>query len=168
MVREVARLVPVHSQWKWEAIPNGERAFVISLPTQQDLDRIEGAEIMIRAKKASLAVSAWKNDAITPILELIQVWVHVEGVPHGLRHFLGLWGVGLFIGQTIDVDLLSLRRRGLVRILVGIYDTSPFLTEDTDEPKAVPSVMVVKLQGYQFKFKQIGRASCRERVCQYV
>ena len=82
VVKEVARIVPAHSQWKWEEIPNGDKAFVISLPSQQDLDRITGMEIMVRAKSVSLSVSAWKNDDISPVIELTQAWVHVEGVPH--------------------------------------------------------------------------------------
>ena len=61
VVREVARLVPAHPQWKWEAIPSGDKAFVISLPSQQDLDRIEGMEFMVHAKNVSLSVSAWKK-----------------------------------------------------------------------------------------------------------
>ena len=33
VVKEVARLVPAHAQWKWEAIPSGDKAFVVSLPS---------------------------------------------------------------------------------------------------------------------------------------
>jgi hypothetical protein len=28
--------------WKWEALPNGEKEFLISLPTFEDLDRVDG------------------------------------------------------------------------------------------------------------------------------
>ena len=42
----------------------------------------------------------------------MQVWVHVQGVPYPLRHFLGLWVVGSLIGTTLDVDLVTLRSRG--------------------------------------------------------
>ena len=61
---------------------------MVSLPSQQDLDRIVGAKIMIRAKNAFLTVSAWKQDEITPVLELEQVWVHVEGYLMGCGIFL--------------------------------------------------------------------------------
>jgi hypothetical protein len=33
--------------------------------------------------------------------------VHVDGVPHTARHFLGFWAVGSLIGTTLDVDLVS-------------------------------------------------------------
>jgi hypothetical protein len=48
------------------------------------------------------------------------VWFHVEGVPHTLRHFLGLWVVGSLGGKTVDVDLMSLRRRVVIRIQVAM------------------------------------------------
>ena len=35
VVKEVARIVPAHAQWKWEAIPKGDKAFVVALPAQQ-------------------------------------------------------------------------------------------------------------------------------------
>jgi hypothetical protein len=73
-----------------------------------------------------LSVNACRVDQISHVFELQQVWVHVTGVPHELRHFFGLWGVGQVIGQTLDVDMLSLRRRGQIRILVGMIDTSVF------------------------------------------
>ena len=50
----------------------------------------------------------------------------MTGVPYQPRHFLGLWGVGSMIGTTLNVDLLALRRQGIVRILVGMLTTSMF------------------------------------------
>jgi hypothetical protein len=50
------------------------------------------------------------------------VWVHVEGVPHTVRHFLDLWAVGSLIGTTLDVDLFSLQNLGGVRILVAMME----------------------------------------------
>jgi hypothetical protein len=40
----------------------------------------------------------------------------------GLRHFLGLCDVGSLIGTTLDVDLVSLRSLGVVRILVAMME----------------------------------------------
>ena len=59
----------------------------------------------------------------------------------------------MFISITLDVDLLSLRRRGLVRILVRVYDTSVFYKDDTDEEKSVSTIMVIKLKGFHFTFE---------------
>jgi hypothetical protein len=41
------------------------------------------------------------------------------GVPHTVFHFLGSWVVG--VPHTVDVDLLNLRRREVVNILVSIF-----------------------------------------------
>jgi hypothetical protein len=46
-------------------------------------------------------------------------------VLYPLCHFLGLWAIGTVIGTTLDVDLLTLRRRGIIRILVGMVNTVP-------------------------------------------
>lgn len=150
---QIARLVPTQSQWRWEAIPNGDKAFLISIPAQHDLDRVNGMEVMVRANKVVLSISTWSMDEIVPSFELQQVWVHVSGVPHQLRHFLGLWGVGSVIGTTLDVDLLSLRRRGLVRILVGMIDISAFMHDDNGQTSLVSSNLVVKLKGYEFRYE---------------
>ena len=56
----------------------------------------------------------------------------VTGVPYSLTHFLGLWAVGTLIGTTIDVDLITLRRRGIVRILVGMASASSFNKKSDD------------------------------------
>ena len=56
---------------------------------------------------------------------LEQVWVHVQGVPYPVRHFLGIWAVGSLIGTTLDVDLVTLWSRGIVRILVGMPSSMP-------------------------------------------
>jgi hypothetical protein len=63
---------------------------------------------------AQMTVSIWKALDVPHNFELQQVWVHVEGVPHTVRHFLGLWAVGSLIGTTLDVDLVSLRSLGVV------------------------------------------------------
>jgi hypothetical protein len=46
--------------------------------------------------------------------------LHVEGAPHTLLHFLGLWTVGSLLGKTIDVDLITMRRRVVVPIQVAM------------------------------------------------
>ena len=34
---KVARICPVQSQWRWEAIPNGANSFTVGFPSEQDL-----------------------------------------------------------------------------------------------------------------------------------
>ena len=46
-----------------------------------------------------------------------------------------------------------MRRRGLVRILVGMYDTNVFYKDESDELKSVSTILVIKLKGYQFKYE---------------
>jgi hypothetical protein len=46
----------------------------------------------------------------------------VTGVPHTWRHYLGFWALGSLIGATLDVDMLTYRKKGVIRILVGMLD----------------------------------------------
>jgi hypothetical protein len=39
---QMARVCPGHAQWKWEAIPHGENAFTIAVPSADDLQCIDG------------------------------------------------------------------------------------------------------------------------------
>uniref|UniRef100_A0ACD5X0H8 Uncharacterized protein n=1 Tax=Avena sativa TaxID=4498 RepID=A0ACD5X0H8_AVESA len=149
---QIARLCPTQKQWTWEAVPNGDKAFKISIPSQEDMGRIDGMEFMVRMNKVMMSISAWRMDHIDSAFELQQVWVHVTGVPHELRHFLGLCGVGSLIGQTLDIDMFSLRRRAKIRILVGMIDTSAFL-DDSSEYSLFASNLVVKLKGYEFRYE---------------
>jgi hypothetical protein len=78
------------------------------------------------------------------------VWVHVDGVPDSVRHFLGLWAVGSLIGTTLDVDLVSLRSLGIIRILVAMRDPSA-LEKDNGCLQVIP---LLQLNGYRFRFRR--------------
>jgi hypothetical protein len=98
----------------WEALPNGENEFLVSLPSFEDLERVDGIQVAVPSTKSKITISAWQSAEVPHKIEPKQVWLHVDGVPHTVRHFLGLWAVGSLKGKTLDVDLLSLRRRGVV------------------------------------------------------
>src|SRR5207237_4322267 len=85
---------------------------------------------------------------------LNEVWVHVSGVPHAWRHYLGFWAIGSMIGTTLEVDMLTYRRKGVIRVLVGMLskDNLPLtsavvfhkvgydITFTTEEPDFMPAV----------------------------
>jgi hypothetical protein len=89
----MARICPLSSQWKWEAIPHGDDAYLVSFPTFDDLKRVDGFQMGVPDSTAQMTISIWKALDVPHKFELQQVWVHVEGVPHTVRHFLGLWAV---------------------------------------------------------------------------
>jgi hypothetical protein len=104
---------------------------------------------------AQMSVSIWKTLDVPHKFELQQVWVHVEGVPHMVRHFLGLWAVGSLIGTTLDVDLVSLRSLGVVRILVAMMEPKNLDKMNELQGYACLGVSVtVKLKGYDFFFRR--------------
>jgi hypothetical protein len=89
----MARVCPGHSQWKWEAIPHRENAFTIDVPSADDLQRIDGMQLGVLASKAQITITSWKFQDIPPMVVLQPFWVQVEGVPHAVHHFHGLWAV---------------------------------------------------------------------------
>ncbi|KAI4965533.1 hypothetical protein ZWY2020_051608 [Hordeum vulgare] len=148
---QVARICP-NPSWVWEVVPNGDDSFTLSFPSKEDLMRIDGIVLGIPAHNTRLLFSQWRPEEVEPIMELHQTWVHVSGVPPSKRHFLGLWAVGTLIGSTIDVDLLALRRRGIVCILVGMVADDCFRKIDALGPY-IKTTSVLVLKGYAFTFR---------------
>uniref|UniRef100_A0ACD5TBC5 Uncharacterized protein n=1 Tax=Avena sativa TaxID=4498 RepID=A0ACD5TBC5_AVESA len=151
--RQIARRCPVRSQWKWEAMPYGESAFLVSFPSMEDLDRVDGIQVPVPLSTSQLSFSVYRTQEVPHKLELQQVWLHVEGVPHCLQYYLGLWAVGGLMGTTLDVDLFSLRRRGVVRILVAMTDTSVFLRLQDSIGHYIVTDAVVGLKAYELRFR---------------
>ena len=58
------------------------------------------------------------------------------------------------MGKTLDVDLFSLRRRGVVRILVAMTNTQILAKDKDDAGTFVATDVVVKLKGYAFTFRR--------------
>ncbi|KAF6996945.1 hypothetical protein CFC21_013219 [Triticum aestivum] len=129
---EIAKIASVQTSWKWEAVPHGDDAFLVAFPSMEVLRRVSAFEFKVKSHNVMIAISEWKskNDVKPAYNPLKPVWVHVTGVPPPLRHFLGLWAVGSVIGATQDVDLICLRRRGIVRIQVAVLNLNIFKKED--------------------------------------
>jgi hypothetical protein len=80
-------------------------------------------EFKLKNHGVTLVVSSWQaNGDVEPAYQLDEVWVHVSGVPHAWRHYLGFWALGSAIGKTLDVDMLTYRKKGVIRIKVRIMD----------------------------------------------
>jgi hypothetical protein len=146
---EVAKIAQCQQAWTWEAIPHGQNAFLMSFPSEEVLLRVTGFTVFIKSHNVTLEFKAWQSEEIPHRFELIPIWVHVHGVPHALRHFLGLWAVGSVIGATMDVDLLCLRRRGIVRIQVAVLNLDAFKKSTIN---SLSSDVVVQGKGYEFRY----------------
>ncbi|KAM0908010.1 hypothetical protein ACQ4PT_015726 [Festuca glaucescens] len=86
--------------------------------------------------------------------EFLKIWLHVEGVPHSVRHFLGLWAVGSLVGKIVDVDLATLRRKGIVRIQMAMLDSKVLQRLAQDSNVFVKSNVLVKFKGFDFRFRR--------------
>jgi hypothetical protein len=153
IAKQVARRCSDRPGWRWEAVPTDEFRFLISVPSFEDLDRVDGIQVTVPGFNSTMSISAWQSSEVPHKFELHKVWLHVDGVPHTLRHFLGLWAVGSLLGKTVDVDLLSLRRRAVVRIQVAMIDAK-VLEKISDSGKIIKSDVVVKLKAFEFRFRR--------------
>jgi hypothetical protein len=61
--------------------------------------------------------------------------------------------VGSLLGKTVDVDLLSLRRRAVVCIQIAMIDAK-VLEKISDPGKIIKSDVVVKLKAFEFRFRR--------------
>ena len=125
---EIAKISSVLTPWKWEAVPHGNDAFLVAFPSMEVLERVAAFEFKVKSHDVVIAISEWKSESdVRPSYNPLKpVWVHVTGVPPPLRHFLDLWAVGSVISATQDVDLVCLRRRGIVRIQVAVLNLNMF------------------------------------------
>jgi hypothetical protein len=129
--------------------------YLVSFPIADDLKRVDGFRMGVPDSSAQMSVSIWKAQDVPHKFELQQTWVHVDGVPHTVRHILGLWAVGSLIGTTLDVDLVSLRSQGVVRILVAMNEPKNLDKQNDILGYACLGVSVtVKLKGYDFFFRR--------------
>ena len=145
-------MCPTSAQWIWVAIPHGTDAFLIGFPSLEDLQRVDSFQMSVPSCNAQATVSIWTTQDIPPKRELERVWVHVQGVPYTIRHFLRLWAVGSLIGATMDVDLVTLRSRGIVVILVAMLDSKVLEKRLDDNGPYIGAACVVKLREYDFFF----------------
>jgi hypothetical protein len=53
----MARICPLSAQWKWEAIPHGEDAYLVSFPTAADLKRVDGFQMGVPNSFAQMSIS---------------------------------------------------------------------------------------------------------------
>ncbi|KAE8784683.1 endonuclease V [Hordeum vulgare] len=64
--RQLARRCLVQNQWKWEAIPHVEDAYLVSFPLSTDLDRVDGIQMNVPSINAQLTICAWKLLVLNP------------------------------------------------------------------------------------------------------
>lgn len=128
--QELSRLI--RADWNWEALPHGDDAFLVTFPSEEELRRWDDLEFRLKNHGVVLNIAEWKeNVQASPSYELDVVWVHVTGVPHNWRHYPGFWAIGSAIGVTQEVDMYTFRKKGVIRIQVGIMnrDLLPYTTD---------------------------------------
>jgi hypothetical protein len=104
----------------------------VVFPSVDELIRMADVEFTLKNHGVTLTISEWKDASdVEPSYQLDEVWVHVRGVPHAWRHYLGFWALGSVIGATLDVDMYTYRKMGVIRLLVGVMSRDPLpLTTD--------------------------------------
>jgi hypothetical protein len=62
----MARMCPGHSDWKWETLAHGPNAFLIGLPSADDVSRIDGMQMGVPKYNAQATFSSWRRQDIAP------------------------------------------------------------------------------------------------------
>jgi hypothetical protein len=150
----MARICPLNSQWKWEAISHDANSFLVNFPSFQDLERVNGIQMGVPNFDAQFKISKWEVKDIQTKFDLPQLCVHVEGIPHTLRHFHGLWALGYLMGTTVDVDLPTLYSQNVVWILVAMMNLDTLNKHQDDKGYYVDVTVTLKLKGYDFRFRK--------------
>jgi hypothetical protein len=127
---------------------------LVNFPSVQDLERVNGIQMGVPDFDAQFKISKWVIQDIQPKFNLPQLWVHVEGVPHTVRHFHGLWAIGSLLGTTVDVDLSTLYSQNVVRILVAMMNPDILNKHQDDKGAYVDVTVTLKLQGYDLRCRK--------------
>jgi hypothetical protein len=149
---QLARICPLNAQWKWEAIPHDATSFLVNFPSFQDLERVNGIQMDVPDFEAQFKIPKWEIKDIQTKFDLPQLWVHVEGVPHAVRHFHGLWAIGSLLGITVDVDLPSLYSQNVVQIKVAMMNLDILNKHQDDKGFFVDVTTILKFKGYDLRF----------------
>jgi hypothetical protein len=116
---ELARLI--RADWNWKAVPHGDNSYLVTFPSEEELNRMDDVEFRLKNHGVSITIQQWQQDSdIIPVYQLDEVWVHITGVPHSWRHYLCFWALGTVVGTTQEVDMLTFRKKGIIRIKVGV------------------------------------------------
>jgi uncharacterized membrane protein YgcG len=150
----MARICPLNTLWRWEAISHDSNSFLVNFPMFQDLERVNGIQMGVPDFDAQFKITKWEVKDIQPKFVLPQLWVHVEGVLHTLRHFHGLWALGSLMGTTVDVDLPTLYSQNVVWILVAMMNLDTLNKHQDDKGPYVDVTVTLKLKGYDFRFRK--------------
>jgi len=122
-----------------------ENSFLVAFPSDESLSMVD-IGFQLKNHGVTLTVSVWQNDQdIAPTYELEEVWVHITWAPHAYRHYLVFWAVGTVIGATLEVDMLTYRMKGVIKVKSGMLDKCQF-PHTTD--------LVFGTQGYHVTFTQ--------------
>jgi hypothetical protein len=109
-----------------------KNSFLMPFPSEEEMKIMNDVEFWLKYLGLIVTFSEWSEgqDAV-PSYELETVWLHITGIPHPWRHYLSLWAVGTVVGSTMQVDMYTFRKKGVVRVQVGVLnkDKFPYATD---------------------------------------
>jgi hypothetical protein len=122
---ELAKLMRL--EWKWEALAHGENSFLVPFPSEEEMRRMNDVEFRLKHLGVIVIFSEWKDDQeVVSSYELEAVWLRIGGIPHSWRHYFSFWAVGTVVGSTLQVDMHTFFKKGVVRVQVGVLNKDKF------------------------------------------
>jgi len=93
-------------------LPHGEDSFLVAFPSTEELERVVGIGYHLKNHGVTLTISTWQStqDFGAPY-QLEEVWVQISGVPQANKHYSVFWALGTVVGATVEVDMLTYRKK---------------------------------------------------------
>ncbi|EAZ10979.1 hypothetical protein OsJ_00822 [Oryza sativa Japonica Group] len=138
--------------WTWKARMQEKGVSHMRFPNKMKLDELAKFDsIRVKGTSVHVKVKKWTQEA-EAVGMLHEVWVTVEGVPDEMKDYDPLHEVGSNLGPVIEVDMVTLKTKDVVRIRVVRVGMMTLKSLPLTMTLVTPKLLVYKAH---FKLEQI-------------
>lgn len=106
--------------WKAKEIPNG--TFQMRFPNRMRFDELSNFDhFTVKGTNVQVNVKEWTQES-EAVGKMHTVWARVTGIPDEMKTYPAPFEVGSNLGLVMEVDMITFRAKGLIRIKVGMMD----------------------------------------------
>lgn len=106
--------------WKAKEIPNG--TFQMRFPNRMRFDELSNFDhFTVKGTNVQVNVKEWTQEP-EAVGKMHTVWARVTGIPDEMKTYPAPFEVGSNLGLVMEVDMITFRAKGLIRIKVGMMD----------------------------------------------
>lgn len=97
LTAELQRCIPSPNNWVWDVREDGQDAFIVSMPTKDQLQRaISYGGMTLKQRGVHLNLAEWfdKEEGLL----IPKAWINIFRIPKKLRELPVLWALGSMVG----------------------------------------------------------------------